>query len=222
MKKFLSFILLVAATALPVAAQDLALLIEHDSTSLGPDGVTRTTRFSERLIRRDQQSWVARVIPPGAHEEAEHRAGDKSHKHMDLSAAARWIVRANDGKLQVRLVNQHDRMIVNVPPVDYANIGFDGNWTSASNLLDPNQIKKMKASTRTAPAGARWYEGGTKDAKVFVLWDETAQYPRRIESANTAGTRRNVMSVKREAMPSTLPWSQLKGFAEKEFSDLLD
>ena len=222
MKKFLLLLLLGLAAALPAAAQDLALLIEHESVSLGADGVTRTTRFAERLIRRDQQSWIVRVIPDGAHENAEHQAGDKAHKHMDLSSAARWIELQKDGKVRVRLVNNHDRLIVNVPPVDYANIGFDGKWISASNLLDPNHIKKMKASNRTAPAGARWYEGGTKDAKVFVLWDEEMQYPRRIESANNTGTRRNVMAVKREPMPKAMPWSSLKGFTEKEYSDLLD
>ena len=222
MKKYLFSLLLGLATTLPAAAQDLALRIEHESYALGSDGVTRITRFSERLIRRDRQSWVARIVPPGAHEEAEHQAGDKSHKHMDLSAAARWITLANDGKLQVRLVNGHERMIISVPPADYANIGFDGKWTTASSLLDPEQIGKMKPAARPAVTGAKWYEGGTAEMKVLILWDEAARYPRRIESANATGTRRNLMVVHREPMPATLPWSTLKGFAEKEFSDLLD
>lgn len=206
----------------PALAQDLALKVEHETTALGADGVTRITRFSERLIRRDNQSWVARILPPGAHEEADHQAGGKTHKHMDISSAARWVLRGPDGKLRVRIVNDHEKMIVDVAPVDYANIGFDGRWTTASQLLDPAQIGRMKSVNRTAPAGARWYESATRDTKVAVLWDEKEKYPRRIESANGTGTQAAIMKVTRETMPAVLPWSNLNGYVQKEYSDLLD
>ena len=132
------------------------------------------------------------------------------------------MLRSDDGKLRVRIVDAHEKMVVDVPPVDYANIGFDGKWTTASQLLDPEQIKRMKASSRNAPAGTRWYEGGSRDAKVQVLWDEKDRYPRRIESANANGTRRSTMSATREAMPAVMPWTRLNGYAQKEYSDLLD
>lgn len=203
-------------------ADELALKVEHETVAIGADGVTRITRFGERLIRRDNQSWVARILPPGAHEDVDHQAGGKSHKHMDVSAASRWVQRSDDGKLSVRIVNDHEKMIVAVAPVDYANIGFDGRWTTAAQLLDPAQIKRMKPITRSAPAGARWYEGGTPSAKVHVLWDESARYPRRIESTNPNGTQRATLIATREAMPAAMPWTKLDGYAHKEYSDLLD
>ena len=211
-------------TLLPTLAiaDDLAVKVEHEITALGADGVTRITRFSERLIRRDNQSWVARIIPAGAHKEAEHQAGGKNHKHLDVAAASRWVVRGEDGKLHVRIVNDHEKMIVDVSAVDYANIGFDGRWATANQLLDPEQIKRMKPTSRSAPAGARWYEDGSGDARVQVLWDEKERYPRRIESVNTGGTRRSAMVAIREAMPATMPWAKLTGYAQKEYSDLLD
>jgi hypothetical protein len=214
--------LLAALLSTAALAEDLAIKVEHESFTLDADGVTRITRFGERLIRRDNQSWIARILPPGAHEEAEHRTGDKNHKHLDVSAASRWVLRSDDGKLRVRIVDAHEKMVVDVPPVDYANIGFDGKWTTASQLLDPEQIKRMKASSRNAPAGTRWYEGGSRDAKVQVLWDEKDRYPRHIESANANGTRRSTMSATREAMPAVMPWTRLNGYAQKEYSDLLD
>ena len=221
MKKFLLATLL-GASAAATAADDLALRIEHDSTVIGADGVTRNVRFAERLIRRDAQSWLARVLPPGAHEETEHTTGAKGHKHMDTAAATRWVTRAPDGKLRVRLVNDHDRMIVDIAPVDYANIGFDGRWSTAAQLIDPDQVARMKASGRSAPAGTRWYESGTPDARVQVLWDEKDKYPRRIESANAAGTRRSTLTATRESLPATMPWTRLDGYVQKEYSDLLD
>lgn len=221
MKRLLPALLGVLLAA-PTLADDLALKVEHDITTLGADGVTRIVRFGERLIRRDNQSWVERILPAQAHEADEHKAGDKNHKHMDTSAAARWVQRGNDGKLRVRIVNEHEKVVVDIAPVDYTNIGFDGKWTTANQLLDPEQIKRMKASSRSAPAGTRWYEGGTAQTRVQVLWDEKEQYPRRIESANQAGTNRSTMIATREAMPARLPWTRLDGYAQKEYSDLLD
>jgi hypothetical protein len=213
---------LLLSASLWAQADDLALKIDHESTSLSADGVTRITRFSERLVRRDQQSWLARIIPSGAHEEADHKVGGKGHKHMDVNAASRWVVKAADGKLRVRIVNDHEKLVVDVPPTDYGNIGFDGRWSTANQLIDPAQLQRMKASSRQAPAGARWYEGGNRDNRVWLLWDEKAQYPRRIESANTRGTQSSLMVVTREPMPDRLPWTGLDSFVQKEYADLLD
>lgn len=203
-------------------ADDLALKIDHESTVLSADGVTRITRFSERLVRRDKQSWLSRILPPGTHEEADHRSGGKNHKHMDVNAAARWVIQGDDGQLRVRIVNVHEKLLVDVSSADYGNIGFDGRWTTASQLMDPAQLQRMKRSTRPAPAGARWYEGGSRDHRVQLLWDEQAQYPRRIESLNAKGTQSSRMVVTREAMPGELPWTDLGSFSQKEYSDLLD
>lgn len=222
MKKILLSSIAGVLFATAAQAEDLALKVEHETVSLGADGVTRIVRFGERLIRRDNQSWVARILPPGAHEEAHHHAGGKTHKHMDISAASRWVLRGDDGKLRVRIVNGHEKVVVEVGPVDYSNIGFDGRWSTASQLLDAEQIKRMKPTGRSAPAGSRWYEGGTREARVQVLWDEAARYPRRIESANLSGSQRAVLVATREAMPAAMPWTKLDGYTQKEYSDLLD
>lgn len=221
---FFRKVLTVAMLGLGVMAQaqDLALKIDHESTSLSADGVTRVTRFSERLVRQQAQSWLSRVVPAGAHEEADHASAGKSHKHMDVNAASRWVLKEAGGKLRVRIVNNHEKLVVDVPVTDYANIGFDGRWSTAYQLLDPAQLQQMKASARPAPSGARWYEGQSRDSRVWLLWDEKAQYPRRIESANARGTQSSLMVVTREPMPERLPWTGLGAYQQKEYADLLD
>ena len=204
------------------APPDLNLLVKHHMTELGADGVTRTVSFAERVYRRDGMVWIERVLPPEAHREADHAKGGHDHKHMDIAAAARWITKEGEQPVRIRLVNAHDKVVVNVPAAEYGNIGFDGKWTSASQLLDPEQLKRMKPAKRAAPAGTRWFEGGTRDTQVQVLWDESAAYPRRIESANTRGTQRSTMVVTRETMPGQMPWAGLKGYTQKEYADLLD
>lgn len=211
-----------ALLSLPLHAQDLALQVEHVTTSVGSDGVTRTTRFAERLVRRDDQSWLERILPPGAHDEADHQAGGADHKHMDVAAASRWVTRGTDGKLAVRIVDVHGGRVFEVGKTDYVNIGFDGEWTTASQLLDPQQVRKMAPMKRDAPAGTRWYEQAGRNHRVQVLWDEREQYPRRIESFNATGTRRSEMAATRAPMPAKMPWAGLGGYRQQEYSDLLD
>jgi len=215
--------LLLAATAwAQEAAPPLALRIEHAITTLSADGVTRDVRYGERMVRQGDQVWLARVLPPHAHEADEHATGGKAHKHMDVTAAARWVQRGGDGALRVRLVNAHDQVVVDVPQPDWGNIGFDGQWAAARHLLDPVQIQRMKPLDRSAPAGARWYQGGTAAMKVLVLWDSKGQFPLRVESTNAQGTSRSVTTTTREPLPAALPWGQLAGYTQKEYSDLLD
>lgn len=95
--------------------------------------------------------WIERVLPPEAHREADHAKGGHDHKHMDIVAAARWITKEGEQPVRIRLVNAHDKVVVNVPAAEYGNIGFDGNWANAQYLLDPQQLK-----TIPAPAKAPW------------------------------------------------------------------
>ncbi|MBS0390761.1 MAG: hypothetical protein JSR23_06310 [Proteobacteria bacterium] len=210
-------------TAISTAtAPALALQIEHHITTLSADGITRTLHYTEHMLRHGDQVWLARVLPPHAREAAEHADGGKAHRHMDIAAAARWVQRNADGRLQLRLVNAHERLLVDVPQAEWGQVGFDGQWAAAQHLLDPAQIARMKPLARAAPAGARWYQGGSANQPVQVLWDNLGQFPQRIESRNAQGSQHSVTSVKRQALPGTLPWTQLTGYSHKEYADLLD
>ncbi len=211
-----------AAAATPAHPPALALHIEHHVHTVSADGVTRELRYSEQLLRQGEQIWLARILPHHAHSEDEHSSGAKAHKHMDIAAAARWVQRQGDGQLQVRLVNAHERLLVDVPPAEWGQVGFDGQWANAQHLLDPAQIARMKPLARPAPAGARWYQGGSSSQPVQVLWDIQGQFPQRIESHNAQGSQRSLTTARRQPLPSTLPWTQLSGYGHKEYADLLD
>lgn len=215
-------LLLMAPAWAQEAVPPLALKIEHTITTLSTDGVTRDVRYSERMVRQGDQVWLARVLPQHAHEADEHATGGKAHKHMDVNAAARWVQRGGDGALRVRLVNAHEQIVVDVPQADWGNVGFDGQWAAARHLLDPAQIQRMKPLDRPAPAGARWYQGGSATMKVLVLWDAKGQFPLRVESINAQGTSRSLTTTTREPLPTVLPWGRLAGYTQKEYSDLLD
>lgn len=220
-----SFIaILLASTSISSHAADatLSLNISHEIHTLGPDGVARTARFEERYLRRTDTVWIARILPRGAHDNKEHQSGGHDHKHMDLAASARWFQRAPGKALEVRLIDEHERAVIGLPPTEYGMIGFDGRWESVWNLLDPARLKSFKASSESAPAGARWYAGKDGNNRIRVLWDEGKQYPRRIESTSLNGLNRSLTIATTGAAPHVAPWETLAAYQHKDYSDLLD
>lgn len=204
--------------AVAAPAADVDLLIDHSLTETTPDGVTRKLHFQERMYRRANMVWIERVLPAGAHDAAEHAKGGHEHKHLDLAAAARQVTLAADKTISVRLVNVHDKVVINVPPPEYGNIGFDGSWDNAWHLLDPKQLKTMQA----VAGKAEHYRLKKGNLDLQVEWDGKGEFPRRVESRNSEGTRHKLMVVSAAPAPKVLPWANLQGYAQKEYSDYLD
>ncbi|MBI3526163.1 MAG: hypothetical protein HY066_16850 [Betaproteobacteria bacterium] len=217
-------VLTALATSASAQAGDLNLVIRHTIHSLGADGVSRNSEFSERLYRRNDQVWIERIIPAAAEHDNDHAHAQQGveHKHLDLAASARWIVRDAKGVLKVNLVNRHERTIVDIPQPEYANVGFDGDWGNAYHLISPRHMATMQPTGQAAPTGAKWFASRNQSGWVRVLWDEKQQYPRQVESGNAAGTQRRSMMASLTPAPVTLPWATLKTYQRKEYSDTLD
>ncbi|WP_211466080.1 hypothetical protein [Collimonas silvisoli] len=204
-------------TVAAVNAPDQNLQVQHYSMVLGRDGVKRETTFSERLYRRNDQVWTERLIASEAADEHDH----SSHNHPDAGSSPMWVRRQADGSLDARLIERHQRRIVKVDPQYYGNIGFNGNWGSTFYLSDPQSLKNMRA-VGPVKDGVQLYERKRGELTVRVSWDVKGQYPRRVESFDEHGLARRQTLVSVIAAPPVLPWQTLAGYAEIDYSDLLD
>jgi len=208
----------IAAAALPVLAQDADLLVRHTIVSAGGDGIKRTVEFSERVVRRQDQVWIERVVPAGWHSAHEHAAGDKGHKHLDVAAAARWLQRGKDGKPALQLASAEDKVLVDVAPTDYGNVGFDGSWTAAYHLIDPASLKALKVGSTTGDLTT--YVSQEPGRTLKVVWNTRLQYPVLVESTQGASSRKTVVQAQPAA--AAPPWNATRGYQKKDFSDYLD
>jgi hypothetical protein len=224
----------VAAQGTPPSGKPLTLRVQHELSSLGSDGVRRDVFFTERVYREGDAVWIERELPKQdhadladrtGHDEADHaKAGQKApggHKHMDTSTAPRWIERQPSGKLSVRLVSDTMQRTLAVSPAEYGNIGFDGSWATAYHLLDPAALKTMKA-TGAPRGGVQAYQARRGNEQVTVQWDVAGQFPRLVQSRNGSGTVRKVTRVTAVASPPAAPWRRIQGYAQGEYTDLLD
>lgn len=209
-------IFMAVATANP---REISFIIQHSMTETDASGVTRVINFSEQLYRQGDTVWVERVLPSTNQHNDVHSAN--THKHLDLSTTARWIVMGKDG-LSLRLVDLHDKVIVNVPAPEYGNVGFDGNWENASHLMDPKKLKSMQLLDKAAPLGQRWYELKSSDNLLRVLWDDKLEIPREVETQRLNGSAHKSMKVSQISIIKSVPWSRLNGYKQKDYSDFLD
>ena len=215
--RFLMAVML-AGFAQTIQAQNLNLLLQHTSVAFGADGVKRTFEFSEHVYRRAQWVWVERVMPDAPHSEQDHPHEGAEHRHLDVAAAARWVSRNANGVTALRLVSSEDKAVVDIAPVEYGNVGFDGSWETAYHLIDPAVLKRMKAGK--LDGDLRTYERSEQGAKLTVVWNERLQFPVSVESSGTGGLRRTV--VRQLPAPKVEPWNSLSGYQNKDYSDYLD
>jgi hypothetical protein len=211
-------LLLAGASAPPACAQDADLLVKHIAVSAGADGVKRTVEFAERMVRRQDQVWVERVVPAGWHTADDHGKAEQSHKHLDTAAAARWVTRSPDGTVGVRLASREDKVVVDVTRSDFENVGFDGSWTATYYLIDPAALRRMKIVS--AQGDLITYTSTEANRQLKVVWNDKLKLPLLVESRSGASSKRT--SVEVAALTKSLPWDGVKGYARKDYSDYLD
>ncbi|WP_296650976.1 hypothetical protein [Paraburkholderia sp.] len=199
-----------------LAAADLDAVVLHESRVVTADGVTRTTTYRERMVRRDGHVWVERVLPVaaagggrGGHDDHDHdhghvrknplRAGVQpvsahaaqathtGHKHFNFQTAARHVT--YDGKTaHIEYVDAANRTVVGVPPAEYESTGFDGSWDNAYYVTPPSQLKRLAAAKRGATTGTRWYEQAVDTRGVNrILWSDKLQAPLSVEYRSADG-----------------------------------
>ncbi|WP_321859821.1 hypothetical protein [Burkholderia cenocepacia] len=247
MKRQVLWVLACGWVAVPAfAAADLDAVLQHESRTVTADGVTRTTLYRERMVRRDGHVWVERVLPVAAaggehgddhdhdHDhDAGRRAGVKpavahaGHKHFNFQAAARHVT--YDGKsARIEYVDAANRTVVSVPPAEYETTGFDGSWDNAYYVTPPSQLKRLAVAKRGDAPGTVWYEQAvdTPGARGVnrILWSERLQAPLSVEyrSADGRVMRKLTLTPASAARRDTLPWQTLAGYSRKEYADYLD
>lgn len=206
----------ISLAATPAAAPDLDLTVAYYSKTVTPDGVTRESRYAEKMLRRPGHVWSARVLPARV---APHEGHHHGFNHIVLP---RHVTLA--GKTpRVEYVDAKERAVVAIPPSEFENVNFDGSWDRAFYLLDPRLLGTMPVTARASSvAGARWREREEGGVYQRVLWDEQRQIPLVIESGDKAGTFYRRMDVTAQAGVAEAPWKKLQGYAQREYSDFLD
>ena len=214
------------------AAPELDLSITYYSRVLTPEGVTRESRYQETMLRRPGHVWVERVLAPaidahdghdGRNQKVALKAAQHEHKHFNPVVIPRHVM-LEKNTVRVEYIDAHDKVVVSIPKSEYDNVNFDGSWENSFYLLDPKLVAAMPLSKQVSKvAGARWREAEKNGVFQRVLWDEQKQIPLIIESGDRANTFYRRVDVRQQASISKAqPWSNVRNYAQREYSDYLD
>ncbi len=229
MKTYTLFLLAALAWSAPsgAAVPDIDVLLSYQSHAVSRNGITKESRFQERLIRREGHIWTERVLPQSIYKkhDLETAAEHAAHEHFDFESAARLLTRDANGKMQLDYVDTARTTVVRVPPTEYGATGFGSSWTSAASLVEPAAIAAMKKLPKASPvAGASWYEESKGRHYNRVLWSDKLQIALEIESGTRDGAvlRRTTVKLQPPTPAARLPWLGLAKLQQKEYDDFMD
>lgn len=217
--------LLCSAARAGAPAPDLDLEITYTSRVVTAEGVTRESRYDERVLRRPGHVWIERIIPAVVAGDGHAGAADGAHehKHFNHVVIPRHVL-IDDKKPRLEHVDAVNKLVIAIPPSEYGNVNFDGSFDNSFYLLDPKRVFAMALSARASQLpSARWREVEQNGVFQRVLWDEQKQVALTIESGDKAGTFYRRVDVRPQPrLRGDLPWNKLKGYGHKEYSDFLD
>ncbi|MDM0067900.1 hypothetical protein [Variovorax sp. J31P207] len=213
-------------TAAVEAAPPVDLRVTHVSRSIGVDGVTRETRYTNRMFRRTGTVWTERELPEGLRASLGHghphaHGPHAGHAHDEAQGAPLRITRRADGSELVEVVLDKTRRVIEVDRAHHGNVGYGGSWDAAYWLIAPAQLQRM---TRVGAVrdGVQRYRGVQGETTTVVDWDVAGQFPRRIERSDAHGTSFYLLTATRLPAPKPEPWAASKGYDRGDYSDLLD
>ena len=208
----------------PVASAEPAeaLRVEYQQWQIGRDGVRQQMDYAETLYREENALWIEREIPEAAEREHDqHAHGGLGHKHADVVGAPLWIRRDGQGNLDVKLVDRHEKRLIDIARPYYGNVGFDGHWAESWALADPRALESLKPAS-TDENGRETYQLERGDQSITLVWDPTGRYAVSITAKGRQGLSGRTIRATPLVAPDNMPWDDLGDYRDRDYSDLLD
>lgn len=202
-------------------AERVEVLITHEAQEVGKDGVTRSSRYEERMVRDTDNVWLERVLPAAARAHEAATGPDHEHEHVDMALAGRHITVAAQGRARLALVLKDDKLVVDLLPTDYGTVGFRDCWACAYHYMDPAELKAMKLLRREG--GKVWYEKQNGERIQRIQWDEALALPLSLETRLKDGSGWSRVTIRPAKSGNKIaPWTQYAGFTHRDLSDFGD
>ncbi|KMN30676.1 MULTISPECIES: hypothetical protein [Chromobacterium] len=222
MKTLLPLALLALSPALhAAAAPDLVATLRYETVTIGNDGVEKTIRYQEKLTRQGKHVWRERLNARAGGHGHEHGAED-GHDHIDYPAANRHVWLDAKGQPRLEFAVPQQGLLVQVGQREWSDVGFDGSWTQASQIVD---IAKLKGFTVSPGAdGSRWYRKTANGHSKQLQWSTRWAMPLQVESRSQDGRYRESIRVEIRPLAAgqPLPWAQTGRLRAKDYMDTLD
>ncbi|WP_047244325.1 hypothetical protein [Chromobacterium subtsugae] len=217
MKMLLLSLLLALAAPARAAAPDLQAVVHYETVSLGTDGVEKTIRYREKLVRQNGHVWRERLDAG-----APHRHDNDGHQHLDFAAAPRHVWLDAQGRPQLEFIHAGKKERIQAAPREWSDVGFNGSWAQASQLVDISQLRGFSLRQEEKDV-ARYSKTSTQGSKT-LRWSQRWQLPLEVEVRSADGRQRETIRVSPQALAAGTvpPWRQYARWPARDYLDTLD
>lgn len=214
------------ATSSIQAAPQVDLRITYQTMSIGRDGVRRDSEYSNRVYRRNGQLWIEREMPAARLSSNEHghehaQGPHTGHAHDEARGAPLSLKRADDGKVDVKVVLTELKRVILVDEAHHGSVGYGGSFENSYWIVPPSALEKMERVGKPK-AGVQRYRRVDGELTTLVDWDVAGQFARSVERRDVHGLERVAITAKRLPLPLAQPWKAIAGYEIGDYSDLLD
>ena len=210
-----------AFTGTASAQENAAYKIEHYTMSVGRDGVTRETSYSENLYRNGSQLMFVRNTPLSPMKKDVHQHRDE--RHFDSSLSPQLLTLQKNGEVDFTFLDLENKVRIEVPKVEFNSVGFSGSWISSYSLVDPAIFKKMSRKSPGSQSNTVWYEQIDDKGSTRILWDEKNKIALDVEVSNKDGSMKKISKSKLINLNASNPlFASANTFKSKVISDYRD
>ena len=203
------------------AQENAAYKIDHYTMSIGRDGVTRETSYSENLYRSGSQLLFVRNVPALTSKKNVQEHYDE--RHFDASLSPQLITLKRNGEVDFTFLDIENKTRIEVPKVEFNSVGFSGSWINSYSLVDPAMFKKMTQKGPGSQANTVWYEQVNEKGSTRILWDEKQKIALDVEVSNKDGSIKKSSKSKLINFNASSPlFASANTFKSKVISDYRD
>ncbi|MEG0347822.1 MAG: hypothetical protein RSA22_08525 [Acinetobacter sp.] len=207
--------------------------IDYQIERLDVHGVTTIQKYSEKMIRDEQNIWIERLnIQAHADEANAHSNGNvfvesEAHEHASFDSAIQWMQR-KDTVAQPSTANLFQRfyilpaekMRVQLHDVDQEMLGMKNCWRCEYSLINPDILKVSQPVKREAQL--QHYQIHSAGQMLNITWNAQDHIVQRYELLKPTQGYSKTFTVRKMSQHVSTPWQQTEKYSERDYADFSD
>lgn len=207
--------------------------IDYQIERLDVHGVTTIQKYSEKMIRDEQNIWIERLntqahaIEANGHRQTNDPTKSEIHGHPSFDSAIQWMQNKDAVKKQT-IVNQFqhfyilpdEKMRVQLHDVDQEMLGMKNCWRCEYSLINPDILKILQPVKREAQL--QHYQIHSAGQMLNITWNAQDHIVQRYELLKPAQGYSKTFTVRKISQNVPTPWTQTEKYSERDYADFSD
>ena len=207
--------------------------IDYQIERLDTNGVTTIQKYSEKMIRDEQNIWIERLNTQthadkaNAHSNAHVSAKTETHEHASFDNAIQWMQR-KDVVEQVNVASPFQRFYilpdekirVQLQDVDQEMLGLKNCWRCEYSLIHPDILKRAQLIQHDSKLAH--YQIRSAGQTLNIIWNDQDQIVQKYELLKPTSGYAKTFTVRKIDQRVAIPWTQTEKYSERDYADFSD